>query len=203
MGLETGTYITDLVDTNPTNTDNLSQADDHMRLIKSTIQATFNGFTGTTTNITESQLKNLATLTNTEIGRLDPQYHSGYKATATVASATFATPATWTTDVTNGPTWSNATGLCTIGADGDYRVRLACRVDLNFTDTFSFGLSIDGADPTGRWLQADAIAGSDVRTLAMEGVVALTAAQTLEWQSKVATQTATVTHIEILAERIG
>lgn len=34
MGLETGTYITDLVPTNPTATDLLSQGDDHLRLIK-------------------------------------------------------------------------------------------------------------------------------------------------------------------------
>jgi hypothetical protein len=41
MALETGTYISDLVATNPAAPDGLNQADDHMRLIKSTIKTTF------------------------------------------------------------------------------------------------------------------------------------------------------------------
>lgn len=40
MGLETGTYISDLVATNPTATDPKSQGDDHFRLIKGVLQAT-------------------------------------------------------------------------------------------------------------------------------------------------------------------
>ena len=46
MALETGTYISDLVSTNPAATDGLAQADDHMRLIKATILATFPSVTG-------------------------------------------------------------------------------------------------------------------------------------------------------------
>ena len=46
MALETGTYISDLVSTNPVATDGLRQADDHLRLIKSTILATFPSVTG-------------------------------------------------------------------------------------------------------------------------------------------------------------
>ena len=41
MALESGTYIKDLVSTNPPGTDSISQGDDHLRLIKSTIQASF------------------------------------------------------------------------------------------------------------------------------------------------------------------
>jgi hypothetical protein len=41
MGLETGTYIDSLVVANPAATDALSQADEHLRLLKSTIKATF------------------------------------------------------------------------------------------------------------------------------------------------------------------
>src|SRR5512144_2167585 len=43
MGLETGTYIADLVPTNPLATDLESQGDDHLRLLKSVLQATFPG----------------------------------------------------------------------------------------------------------------------------------------------------------------
>ena len=46
MALETGTYINSLVSTNPAATDGLAQADDHLRLIKATILATFPNVTG-------------------------------------------------------------------------------------------------------------------------------------------------------------
>jgi septum formation inhibitor MinC len=59
MGLESGTYIDSLNASNPATTDALSQADDHMRLIKSTIKATFPNITGE------------VTLTHTEINALE------------------------------------------------------------------------------------------------------------------------------------
>lgn len=46
MGLETGTYISDLVATNPLGSDPKSTADDHLRLIKSTIKASFPNVNG-------------------------------------------------------------------------------------------------------------------------------------------------------------
>lgn len=48
-GLEVGTYTSDLVATNPTNSDLASTADDHLRLIKSTIKATFPNISGAVT----------------------------------------------------------------------------------------------------------------------------------------------------------
>lgn len=41
MGLETATYLSDLVSTNPLSTDKKKQGDDHLRLIKAALQATF------------------------------------------------------------------------------------------------------------------------------------------------------------------
>ena len=55
MPLETATYISDLVVTNPANSDGLNQADDHMRLIKSVIKTTFPSVTGAVT-ATHTQL---------------------------------------------------------------------------------------------------------------------------------------------------
>ena len=46
MALETGNYISDLVVSNPTGMDNKSTGDDHMRLIKKTIKATFPNLDG-------------------------------------------------------------------------------------------------------------------------------------------------------------
>ena len=49
MPLEQGTFINSLVVTNPASVDSLAQADDHMRLIKSTIKSTFPNITGAIT----------------------------------------------------------------------------------------------------------------------------------------------------------
>jgi len=49
MALETGTYIDDLVATNPASGDDPVQGDDHLRLIKATILATFPNITGAVT----------------------------------------------------------------------------------------------------------------------------------------------------------
>lgn len=49
MALENATYISDLVTSNPQSTDSVSQADDHLRLIKSTVKATFPNVTGAVT----------------------------------------------------------------------------------------------------------------------------------------------------------
>jgi hypothetical protein len=46
MSLETGSYVNDLVVTNPTTNDPKSQGDDHFRLIKTVLKNTFAGFTG-------------------------------------------------------------------------------------------------------------------------------------------------------------
>lgn len=50
MGLESGTYIDDLNAANPAATDGLSQADDHMRLLKSTIKNSFPQVSGAVTS---------------------------------------------------------------------------------------------------------------------------------------------------------
>ena len=59
MGLETGTYIDSLNSSNPTASDAVSQGDDHLRLIKSTVKATF------------PNLSNAVTSTHTELNLLD------------------------------------------------------------------------------------------------------------------------------------
>ena len=49
MALESATYINDLNAANPASTDGLSQADDHFRLIKGAVKATFPNVTGAVT----------------------------------------------------------------------------------------------------------------------------------------------------------
>ena len=62
MGLETGTYISDLVSTNPLGTDAKSQGDDHIRLLKSTIKASFPNVNGAV-SATDEQLSAVASYT--------------------------------------------------------------------------------------------------------------------------------------------
>lgn len=52
MSLETAATIDQLVITNPTSTDPLAEADDHIRMLKTALKATFPGITGTTTATT-------------------------------------------------------------------------------------------------------------------------------------------------------
>lgn len=49
MALESSTYISGLVVTNPTSSDNVGDGDNHIRLLKSTIRATFPNITGALT----------------------------------------------------------------------------------------------------------------------------------------------------------
>lgn len=60
MGLEVATYIDELVATNPIGgSDNVSQGDDHIRLIKSVLQATLPNLSGAMT-LTDAQLNDAA-----------------------------------------------------------------------------------------------------------------------------------------------
>ena len=64
MALETGTYISDLVATNPTSADAKSQGDDHLRLIKSALKNTFTAITGAVT-ATQAEINRLSGLLST------------------------------------------------------------------------------------------------------------------------------------------
>ena len=74
MGLETASYISQLVATNPTATDPISQGDDHLRLIKSVLQTQFSGLSGTTAVTASGAEMNLldgVTASTTELNYLD------------------------------------------------------------------------------------------------------------------------------------
>ncbi len=61
MPLETATYIEELVPANPAHADGLNAADAHMRLIKSTLQATFPNFTAAALTSTQAQIDTAVT----------------------------------------------------------------------------------------------------------------------------------------------
>ena len=68
MGLETGSTIASFITSNPTSSDPVNQGDDHLRLIKSVLQAQFPGAGGlgyaTAITVTEAELNALHGLTN-------------------------------------------------------------------------------------------------------------------------------------------
>lgn len=63
MPIETGTFISDLVATNPTSSDPKAEGDDHIRLVKSTVKATFPNITGAVTP-THTELNRVAGVTS-------------------------------------------------------------------------------------------------------------------------------------------
>ena len=72
MGLETGTYLDALVPTNPASTDGLAQADDHIRLLKSTLANSFPGVSGAVTAThTELNVLDGITSSTSELNVLD------------------------------------------------------------------------------------------------------------------------------------
>ena len=72
MGLETGTYIDSLNSSNPTAGDAVGEGDDHLRLIKSTVKATFPNLSGACTS-TQAELNLLdgVTANTTELNYVD------------------------------------------------------------------------------------------------------------------------------------
>lgn len=70
MSLETGTYIDDLVVTNPLSSDARSEGDDHIRLIKSVLKNTFPNVAGAV-NATHTELGYVAGVTSAIQTQLD------------------------------------------------------------------------------------------------------------------------------------
>ena len=68
MGLETATYISQLVDTNPTTSDPVSQGDDHLRLIKSVLQDQFTTLGAAAVTTTAAELNLLDGVTSLATG---------------------------------------------------------------------------------------------------------------------------------------
>jgi len=69
LPLETATYISDLVTSNPAASDGMNNADDHMRMIKAALKSTFPSITGAVT-ATHTQINNAVAATVNGVGVL-------------------------------------------------------------------------------------------------------------------------------------
>ena len=99
MALESAKFINGLVATNPVSTDGLAQADDHMRLIKGTIKATFPNVAGAITD------------THTVINTLDPRLTVQETAVAVQANDDIRiNPQNTGVVIIDSLTWPNADG---------------------------------------------------------------------------------------------
>lgn len=92
MALEASTYIDGLVATNPVSTDGLAQADDHLRLIKATILASFPNIAGAMT-ASHTVLNGL----DSRVQALEDAFASGTKMLFQQTTA----PTGWTKDTTH------------------------------------------------------------------------------------------------------
>ena len=97
MGLETGSTISSFITSNPTSSDPVNQGDDHLRLIKSVLQAQFPGSGGlgyaTAITATEAELNALHGFTNV-----------GFASGTRMPFAQAAAPTGWTQDTTDNAT---------------------------------------------------------------------------------------------------
>ena len=94
MGLETGSTISSFITSNPTSSDPVNQGDDHLRLIKSVLQAQFPGSGGlgyaTAITTTEAELNALHGFTNV-----------GFASGTRMPFAQAAAPTGWTQDASD------------------------------------------------------------------------------------------------------
>jgi hypothetical protein len=98
MALETGTYTSDLVITNPTGADAKSTADDHLRFIKTVIKNTWANITGAVT-ATHTEINRLVGITGNVQTQLDAKAPLGSPALTGTPTAPTATIGTNTTQL--------------------------------------------------------------------------------------------------------
>jgi hypothetical protein len=123
MGLETATYISQLVDTNPTTSDPVSQGDDHLRLIKSVLQDQF-------TTLGAAAV----TTTAAELNLLDGKTTLATEGTAVLSTGESVTTKFLRTDGDGTSSWQVPAGTTYTAGDG---------LDLS-TTTFSTDLLANG-----------------------------------------------------------
>ena len=131
MGLETATYISQLVDTNPTSSDPVSQGDDHLQLIKSVLQAQF-------TTLGAAAV----TTTAAELNLLDGKTTLATEGTAVLSTGETVTTKFLRTDGDGTSSWQIPAGTTYTAGDGLDLTGTAFSTDLKANG----GLEIDSTE---------------------------------------------------------
>lgn len=135
MGLETGSTISSFITSNPTSSDPVNQGDDHLRLIKSVLQAQFPGVGGlgyaTAITATEAELNALHGFTNV-----------GFAAGTRMPFAQASAPTGWTQDTTDN---ANNRMLRVINTTGNSVGGTASPILNNTVPAHTHGFSTGGA----------------------------------------------------------
>lgn len=142
MSLETGSFISDLVASNPTSTDLKSQGDDHIRLLKATVKGTFPNLTGAVT-VTHADLNTVPSKSNSA----SPTF-TGIPAAPTAAIST-ATTQLATTAFAVSQVANDAPTKAGVGATGTWPVSVTGNAATSNTLTNAGGWSIT---PSGGYL---------------------------------------------------
>jgi hypothetical protein len=129
MGLESGTFINALVATNPVGSaDPKSAGDDHIRLIKSTIKATFPNLTGAVT-LTQAQINDAARLTASNVFTSATLSILNSGSVSVRVAGGSSTPGTTSFDMiqdgTNAYLWQRANLPLLIGTNSTTRITIA------------------------------------------------------------------------------
>ena len=131
MGLETATYISQLVSTNPTSSDPVSQGDDHLQLIKSVLQAQF-------TTLGAAAV----TTTAAELNLLDGKTTLATEGTAVLSTGETVTTKFLRTDGDGTSSWQIPAGTTYTAGDGLDLTGTAFSTDLKSNG----GLEIDSTE---------------------------------------------------------
>lgn len=148
MALESGTYIDSLNASNPASTDGLGQADDHLRLIKSTIKSTFpNVDAAVTTTPAELNVLDGYTGSTADLNKLDgltaTQAELNYVSGVTSAIQTqIDTKAPLTSPTLSGPTLTGTTTVSTVSL-GAFEISQGTDGRLDFIVSGTTVMSLD------------------------------------------------------------
>ena len=110
MGIESATYINQLDATNPTASDPKSQGDDHIRLVKSAVKASFPNVTGAV-NPTQTELNYVVGVTSAIQTQLNAKGDVTTTGSQTLTNKTLTDPALGN---------SSLTGIKTLKFNGEY-----------------------------------------------------------------------------------
>jgi hypothetical protein len=170
MSLESGTYIDSLVVTNPTASDPKSEGDDHIRLLKSTVKATFPNVTEAVT-ATAAELNFSDGVTSAVQGQIDEKSPIAGPGSAQ-AFATGALTVTGGINSTTGAELATSSGNVLIGTTTDDGTnKLQVNGSVTITGANALRGSYGGGGVTTNFAVGDGALQSNTTTVATLGAI--------------------------------